>query len=161
MVSIKVWILKEVTSEKCNSDQLNTFFLIYVFSRSALIWKKSEAKVFNWSELHLSEVTSYKIHTLVEIFNMDPIYIFLQLNFALQIHKIEATLEYTIWNSLIYYVGMSFLTSICCNCFIWQQKRHKSTFWYLFWISFVHRNNSVQKVVGSLHFVPKEQVALA
>ena len=23
-------------------------------------------KVFNWSELHLSEVTSYKIHTLVK-----------------------------------------------------------------------------------------------
>jgi hypothetical protein len=25
-------------------------------------------KVFNWSELHLSEVTSYKIHTLVSHF---------------------------------------------------------------------------------------------
>ena len=24
-------------------------------------------KVFNWSEVHLSEVTSYKIHTLVDI----------------------------------------------------------------------------------------------
>ena len=30
-----------------------------------LILKKSEAKVFNWSELHFTEVTSYKIHTLV------------------------------------------------------------------------------------------------
>ena len=27
--------------------------------------QKSEAKVFNWSELHFTEVTSYKIHTLV------------------------------------------------------------------------------------------------
>ena len=35
--------------------------------RSALIWKKSEPKVFNWPELHLSEVTSYKIHTLHKI----------------------------------------------------------------------------------------------
>ena len=26
-------------------------------------------KVFNWSEVHLSEVTSYKIHTLVVIEN--------------------------------------------------------------------------------------------
>ena len=31
------------------------------------IWKKSEPKVFNWSELRLSDVTSYKIHILVEI----------------------------------------------------------------------------------------------
>ena len=37
-------------------------------TRSALIWKKSEPKVFNWSELHLSTVTSYKIHILVEHF---------------------------------------------------------------------------------------------
>ena len=29
-----------------------------------LIWKKSEPKVFNWSEFHFSEVTSYKIRTL-------------------------------------------------------------------------------------------------
>ena len=34
--------------------------------KSALIGKKSEPKVFNWSEFHFSEVTSYKIHTLVE-----------------------------------------------------------------------------------------------
>ena len=27
-------------------------------------------KVFNWSELHLSEVTSYKIHTLIELHNL-------------------------------------------------------------------------------------------
>ena len=26
--------------------------------------EKSEPKVFNWSEFHFSEVTSYKIHTL-------------------------------------------------------------------------------------------------
>ena len=32
-----------------------------------MIWKKSEPKVFNWSELHLSEVTSYKILTLIAL----------------------------------------------------------------------------------------------
>ena len=32
---------------------------------SAPIWKKSEPKVFNWSEFHISQVTSYKIHTLI------------------------------------------------------------------------------------------------
>ena len=31
---------------------------------SVQIWKKSEPKVFNWSEFHFSEVTSYKIHIL-------------------------------------------------------------------------------------------------
>ena len=31
-----------------------------------LIWKKSEPKVFNWSEFHLSEVTFYEIHILVK-----------------------------------------------------------------------------------------------
>ena len=31
---------------------------------AALIWKKREENVFNWSEMHLSEVTSYKIHIL-------------------------------------------------------------------------------------------------
>ena len=39
--------------------------LAHFFSRSVLIWKKSESKVFNWSEFHFSEVTSYKIHTLI------------------------------------------------------------------------------------------------
>ena len=47
----KIWILQEVTSERCNSDQ-------YPFVMK---------KVFNWSELHLSEVTSYKIHTLITV----------------------------------------------------------------------------------------------
>ena len=36
-----------------------------VMSVKALIWKKSEPKVFNWSEFHFCEVTSYKIHILV------------------------------------------------------------------------------------------------
>jgi hypothetical protein len=31
-----------------------------------LIWKKRRKKVFNWSEVHLSEVTSYKIHILAD-----------------------------------------------------------------------------------------------
>ena len=56
----KICILQEVTSERCNSDQLNTFFITSTY-RHPLVMKK----VFNWSELHLSEVTSYKIHTLV------------------------------------------------------------------------------------------------
>ena len=38
--------------------------LLTFFPRSALIWKKSGPKVFNWSEFHFSEVTSYKIQTL-------------------------------------------------------------------------------------------------
>ena len=33
-------------------------------------YKKSPGeKVFNWSEVHLSEVTSYKIHTLEQFFH--------------------------------------------------------------------------------------------
>ena len=32
-----------------------------------LIWKKSEPKVFNWSEFYFFEVTFYKIHILVNI----------------------------------------------------------------------------------------------
>ena len=32
--------------------------------------KKGESKVFNWSELHLSEVTSYKIHISIHRFKM-------------------------------------------------------------------------------------------
>ena len=38
------------------------------FLLTFLIWKKSEPKVFNWSEFRFSEVTSYKIHTLVLLF---------------------------------------------------------------------------------------------
>ena len=33
--------------------------------------QKTEEKVFNWSEVHLSEVISYKIHTLVFRFDID------------------------------------------------------------------------------------------
>ena len=43
----KVWILEEVTSERCPSDRLNTFFIT------------------KGSEVHLSEVTYYEIHILV------------------------------------------------------------------------------------------------
>ena len=60
---VKVWILQVVNSEKCNSDKLKIFssqngtcILIQV--------PICEEKVFNWSELHFSEVTSFKIHTL-------------------------------------------------------------------------------------------------
>ena len=38
-----------------------------------LIWKKSEPKVFNWSEFHFFEVTSYKIHTLSGWFYFAPL----------------------------------------------------------------------------------------
>ena len=48
-------------------------FWLTFFSRSALIWKKSDPKVFNWSELHLSEVTSYKIHILVRRYIRDKV----------------------------------------------------------------------------------------
>ena len=56
---LKIRISLDVTSEKCNSDQLNTCFITKVMK-----------KVFNWSELHLSEVTSYKIHTLGKHYEM-------------------------------------------------------------------------------------------
>ena len=39
-------------------------FFLRFFLDQKLIWKKTEEKVFNWSEVHLSEVTSYRIHTL-------------------------------------------------------------------------------------------------
>ena len=35
------------------------------FFRSGADLEKTEEKVFNWSEVHLSEATFYKIHTLV------------------------------------------------------------------------------------------------
>jgi hypothetical protein len=61
----KVPILKEVTSEKCNSVELNTFSTYFV---TIAITPKSEdkyvEKVFNSTELHFSEVTSFKIGTL-------------------------------------------------------------------------------------------------
>ena len=50
---------------------MNTFGSLFfqITTESVLIWKKSEPKVFKWSEFHFYEVTSYKIHTLViEIF---------------------------------------------------------------------------------------------
>ena len=34
--------------------------------QSVLIRKKSEPKMFNWSEFHFSEVISHKIHTLTQ-----------------------------------------------------------------------------------------------
>ena len=40
-----------VTTKRCNSDQL--------------MWLKKRS---NWSELHLSDVISYKIHTLINTF---------------------------------------------------------------------------------------------
>ena len=49
--------------ERCTSDQLNTFSSVFFQISTHL--EKTEEKVFNWSEVPLSEVTSYKIHTLV------------------------------------------------------------------------------------------------
>ena len=69
----KVPILKEVTSEKCNSVELNTFstylssLWAWLLLYSAIMPKSEDkyvVKVFNWSEVHLSEMTCYKIHTL-------------------------------------------------------------------------------------------------
>ena len=70
----KVPILKEVTSEKCNSVELNTF-TTYLSSLLGVIAEynsnhsqkedKYVEKVFNSTEYHFSEVTSFKIGTLV------------------------------------------------------------------------------------------------
>ena len=73
----KVWILKEVNLEKCNSEYLNTFIFTrrYITSeKNHMLWfittgtffEKKE--VFNYSELHFSKGTFYKIHTLEQIF---------------------------------------------------------------------------------------------
>ena len=69
----KVPILKEFTSEKCNSVELNTF-TTYLSSLLGVIdeynsnhaqkWGKYVEKVFNLTEFHFSEVTSFKIGTL-------------------------------------------------------------------------------------------------
>ena len=37
------------------------------FHQSALIWKKTGEKVFNWSEVHFFASTSYEIHALDDI----------------------------------------------------------------------------------------------
>ena len=41
----KIWILKEITLERCTSDQLNTFSTFF-FSDQVLIWKKRRKKCF-------------------------------------------------------------------------------------------------------------------
>ena len=42
-----------------------TLFPLFFFQIRSWSGKKTEEKVFNWSEVHLSEATFYKIHTLV------------------------------------------------------------------------------------------------
>ena len=70
----KVWILWKVTSERWTSVQLNTFLSIFVITfgwvqqQNPKVMTNMLKKVFNWSEVHLSEVTSYKIHTLAQIY---------------------------------------------------------------------------------------------
>ena len=51
-----------------NEGQLIAEEIFFVFFRYPFVMKK----VSNWSELHLSEVTSYKVHFLAKIFS--PIY---------------------------------------------------------------------------------------
>ena len=63
MINTKIWILKEVTSERCTDDQLNTFSSLF-FQISTNLEKNEGKIVFNSSEVHLTEVTSNKIHTL-------------------------------------------------------------------------------------------------
>ena len=66
--SSKVWILLEVTSERWTSDQLSIF--VITFGVGLLLHllhpiksdDKYAQKVFNWSEVHLSEVTLGHIH---------------------------------------------------------------------------------------------------
>ena len=61
MIKQKNKQINESTSKSRNKQKKVNKQLEY---GSALIWKKTEERVFNWSEVHLSEVTSYKIHTL-------------------------------------------------------------------------------------------------
>ena len=61
--------------KKCNSDQADL--------------EKNEAKLFNYSELHLSDVTSYKIHAVNENYFLIPNS--LQINI---IHEIDIPLNY-------------------------------------------------------------------
>ena len=64
-----------------NNEKSPTCTLKYGFCRSG---KKGEPKVFNWSELHFSEVTFYKIHILVETVNFLRNYIFTTLRGFIQ-----------------------------------------------------------------------------
>ena len=50
--------------EKMLQLVISEHFFPHFLSRSVLIWKKSEDKSVHQSEVHISEVTSYKIHTL-------------------------------------------------------------------------------------------------
>ena len=47
---------------------MDPIFCSYLLGVIAIVFSKSEdkyvVKVFNWSEVHLSEMTCYKIHTL-------------------------------------------------------------------------------------------------
>ena len=64
---IKVWILEQVISERWASDQLNTFLLLHP-ANPPKSEDKYVKKVFNWSEVHLSKMTCYKIYTLEQNF---------------------------------------------------------------------------------------------
>ena len=60
-------------------------------------------KVFNWSEVHLSEMTCYKIHTLVKILSY---IIFLFFRYMSQVDKALKAFEYTTeWADLIAALG--------------------------------------------------------
>ena len=66
MINHKV-IIKIGIEHKIHNNDRNNVKLKYGFYKKSLQhWsgKKTEEKVFNWSEVHLSEMTSYKIHTL-------------------------------------------------------------------------------------------------
>ena len=70
MNQLKYQFWKNVTSEKCNSDGLNTFghrnlsshlgVIAIVFSNHTQKWRQICPKVFNPSEFHFSEVTFFQ-----------------------------------------------------------------------------------------------------
>ena len=65
----KVPILKEVTSEKCNSVELNTFstYLSSLLGVIAIVFNPRMEVPLNSTEVvHFSEVNSFKIGTLVK-----------------------------------------------------------------------------------------------
>ena len=74
--SSKVWILYQVISERWTSDQLKTLFNISIIKirlplsnvlirGESTLDDKCVERVFNLSGVHLSEMTCYKIHTLM------------------------------------------------------------------------------------------------
>ena len=71
---------------KRNLWPVERFFNIFVITLGWVCWVQSQVmtnmlkKMFNWSEVHLSEMTCYKIHTLENFGNKIPIFFRISLN---------------------------------------------------------------------------------